>query len=136
MHRSRPVALAATALIAAGCGAGTDSAQDLPAGPQREVAAAIERLEELAQAGDARTICADLLAPSLAQQLRAADVDCVRALDDALDDVDDASLEVRSVTVTGTTAVAQVVSTEAGEERVSPFRLERQGNDWKLASLG
>lgn len=123
-------------MVAAGCGEQTNSADDLPAGPQREVAQAVERLEELAQGGDARAICADLLATPLEQQLRTNGVDCVRALDDALEDVDDAALEVRSVQVTGATAIAQVVTTDGGRERVSPLRLVREGRAWKLASLG
>ena len=55
----------------------------------------------------------------------------------AIEDVDQFDLEVDDVTVSGSTATAQVRSTDRDKKVVRTFRFIRQGNgDWRIDSFG
>ena len=133
MRRSHAaVTLALAALALAGCGA-TDSSQDFE-GPERDVAQAIEDLEEAGQEDEPRRVCQALLAREVVERIEASGGDCTQAIQKALDQTDTFSLTVESVRVTGTTARARV-ETGVDEEKVETIELVREGNQWKISGL-
>ena len=102
-----PVLLVALAL--AGCGAEQEqSSVEKFQGEDRAVAQKVEDLQEAGEGRNPEDICSDILASSLVQQLEAADVKCADEMEKAIDDADDYDLEVQEVTVSGSTATAQV----------------------------
>jgi hypothetical protein len=127
-----PLVLAA---VAAGCTAGSSSSNDFQ-GEQKQVADVVEKLQSAGETGNAREICEDVLAKSLADQIRAAGSTCEQELDKAIKDADDFDLEVESVTIDGNTATAKVKGRDRGEDRVRTFEFEREGSGWRATSLG
>ena len=78
-----------------------------------------------------------MLAPSLADAMAAGRSTCAQQLDDALKDADDNELTVESVTVDGTTATARVKGRDGADgDAIRTFEFEREGQDWKITSLG
>ena len=118
------------ALVAAGCGASNDSATEFE-GAQRDVARAIEDLEEAAQEDDPGRICKALLAQDVVTRLGA---DCEQRIQEALDQTDSFALTVESVRVSGTTARARV-ETGVDEEQIEVVELVREDEAWKLSGL-
>ena len=129
MHRLGILALL-LALFVAGCGAGNDSAGDFE-GAERDVAKAIEDLEEAAQEDEPERICGALLARELVTTIGS---DCPGRIQKALDQADTFALTVESVRVTGTTARARV-ETGLDEEQIEVLELVREGDAWKLSGL-
>jgi hypothetical protein len=132
---SRTVALLlAAAGIATGCGsAGSNSSSDF-SGAKKDVATTVEDLESAARSSDEGKICRDLLASSLIASLRSGGQTCNTAISDAIDDADTFDMTVKSVTITGTAAIAVVDAKEKSTN--DTFKLAREGGRWKIASLG
>ena len=129
VHRLALLALL-LALTLAGCGANDDSAADFN-GAEREVAEAIEDLEEAATEDEPERICKGLLASKLVTTLGS---DCAAKIQKALDQTDTFALTVESVRVTGTTARARV-ETGLEEEQIEVIELVREGDAWKISGL-
>lgn len=137
--------LAAAALTAAGCGAaGKDSTKDFQ-GESRVVAQTLEDFQDAAQKSDESRICNDLLATELVRQIegaregvKAEKGSCPSRMKDSLRDADTYELEVKKVTVTGTSATAVVRSTGGREDRDDTVRLVKQGTpaEWRISALG
>jgi hypothetical protein len=123
------------AAFVAGCTSGSSSSTDFQ-GEQQQVADVVEKLQSAGEAGDAREICEDVLAKSLADQIRAAGSTCEQELDKAIKDADDFDLDVESVTIEGDRATARVKGQDRGEDRVRTFEFEREGSGWRATSLG
>jgi hypothetical protein len=122
------------ALVLAACGsAGTDSSTNFK-GDQREVASTIEDLQSAAADDNASKICRSLLAKSLLDQIGTG-AECQKAVGRAIDAADTNELDVKSVRVTGTTATARVESGKGDSATTRTVRLEREGSNWKIASL-
>jgi hypothetical protein len=132
---SRTVALLlAAAGIATGCGtAGSNSSADFT-GAKKDVAKSIEDFESAARRSDQAKICRDLLATSLIDSLRTGGESCDSAVSDALDDADTFDMTVKSVTVSGSTATAVIDSKEKSAN--DTFKLQKVGDQWKIASFG
>ncbi len=129
-----PLVLAA--LFAAGCTASDSSSTNFE-GAQKDVADVVDDLASAAGTGDGAKLCADVLAPSLADAMAAGRSTCSQQLDDALKDADDNELTVESVTVDGTTATARVKGRDGADgDAIRTFEFEREGQDWKITSLG
>ncbi len=129
-----PALLALLAALAfAACGGAADSDQDFE-GAQRDVARAIEDLEEAGQEDEPRRICEALLARALVQQIEDSGTECVEAIGKALDQTDTFTLTVESVRVTGTNARAQV-ETGVDEEKLETIELVKEGDAWKVSGL-
>jgi hypothetical protein len=145
MNRRAQLLCAAAALPAllglTACGqASKDSASGFQ-GEQRAVAKAVEQLQKDGGARDAQAICSSLLVPELVAKIKAvadkpAANGCKVALRDILTDTDAFELQVKKVTVTGTTAVATVSSEAGKDKRSDTIGLRKIGNAWKIASLG
>jgi hypothetical protein len=158
MRRALIGVLAAAAL--AGCGGGEDSgaATATPAptrapaatatatpttdpaatrGPERAaVAAVLRRYAAAVRAGDARTICRELLAPSVLARVEAAGGSCERDLMPPRieEGGPQYAIAVRSIAVDGDRAVAEITAAERDGPRDSEQPLVREGGDWRLAA--
>ena len=136
MRRSPLVLLCVLALVGAGCNgqASSDSSDDF-AGVEAQVASAVEDLEESAAAGDEEAVCGDRLTKELAASIKARQLICSTLLADALDDVDSFELEVTKVTVTGTTAKAEVLAGSGDAEERATLTLQKVGPAWRVSAF-
>ena len=127
-------AIVASLLLLAGCGAQSQqSSVDTFQGEQRAVAQKVEDLEDAGQGQDPETICADILAASLVDELEAAGTDCPQEMDKAIDDADDFDLEVLEVDVNGSSATARVRRGDDGPTETMQFTQER--GEWRATAL-
>jgi dihydroxyacetone kinase len=128
------LAIVVPLLLLAGCGASTESSSaEKFKGEERAVA---QKVEELQQAGERRepeTICTDILAKSLVQQLEAAGADCTEEMRKAIEDADDYALDVTDVSISGSTATVKVRRGDDGPTETMEFTQE--GGQWRATSL-
>jgi hypothetical protein len=125
--------LPALALVAAGCGA-AQSASGGFQGTRGDVAQVVSDLSTAARRKDAQKICTQILARDLQQRVSAGTSDCQSEIKKATDDADDFDLQVRSVTVTGNQATAQVRTGADGP--VTRFSFVHENGDWRISGLG
>ena len=125
---------AVTAAALAGCGAQTQSSAEDVQGAEREVAQLVDDLQEAGTQGDAEEICGRILATELLNSIREGDSDCVEEMDKALADANDFELQVLDVSISGTTARAQVRQGDDG--RTGTLAFERDGDSWRVTSFG
>jgi hypothetical protein len=130
-------ALAAAALLASGCaGAQKDSAKDFT-GAEKQVATTVEDLQAAGKKGDETKICDDLLATALVNQIKQAkSTTCATAVSTSLDDVDSYDIQVKKVTVSGTTATAAIESKDKDGNRPDTLTLVKEKGRWRISSLG
>ncbi|MBJ7328248.1 MAG: hypothetical protein JHC95_00035 [Solirubrobacteraceae bacterium] len=130
MHPARLmlVPLAVLALVAAGCGQSKDEEVSFN-GAEAQVADVVTDLSAAAEDDDAARICGALLGGDLAGS------DCKAKMDQAIDDSDTFSLDVRDVTITGNTAVATVNAATGDAKRSQKVTLERDGSNWKITGF-
>jgi hypothetical protein len=128
--------IAALGLAAGGCTAAAPTSSGRFSGDQQAVAKVVDSLSTAAGKRDGpKTICADLLSRSLAQKVSAPGSDCPAELKKAISDAaGGVSLDVRDVTVTGTTARAQVRRGTSGP--VATYTLAKDSGGWRLTSFG
>jgi hypothetical protein len=130
--KSSAALLAALAL--AGCGAEAEpSSVEKFQGEERAVAQKVEDLQEAGEGRNPEDICSDILASSLVQQLEAAGVKCADEMEKAIDDADDYDLQVQDVTVSGSTATAQVRRGDDGPTETMEFT--KENGQWRATSL-
>ncbi len=133
--------LVATALTLSACGqTAKDSAGDFQ-GEQKAVAQAVEDLQSASSKGDRDKICDELLAPALANKIKARDTakapSCANALKDSLRDADSYELQVKKVAISGSTATATVESDAGGDaKQTDTLTLTKSGAAWKVSALG
>jgi hypothetical protein len=132
VHALVSVALAGLALT--GCTQQETSAGDFK-GAERDVANVVDDLASAARSGDGDEICTRIVSSEFAQQL-AADDTCKNEVERAVSDANDFDLEVRDVTVTGTTATAQVRQGEGSDAKTATFEFERGRDGWRATSFG
>jgi len=131
-------ALCVIAVALGGCGGASsrDSAEEFK-GEERSVAKTIEAVETAALEKDAAKVCQQLLSDSLLAALTKQGTKCTTGVNEGFDDADSKDLEVKDVTISGTTATARVVSGRAGSaKKTDVLKLERDGAAWKISSLG
>ncbi|MBE2317245.1 hypothetical protein DVA67_014785 [Solirubrobacter sp. CPCC 204708] len=133
--RRAVIALPVIALLAGGCGAAGETQESRFTGDQAEVAQVVDNLAAAGRARDARTICADILAPQLLRDIRAADGDCVSEMDRAIRDASDFDLQVVKVDVNGTTATATVRQGEDAKNTAT-FTFVKDRGEWRATALG
>ncbi|HET6505480.1 MAG TPA: nuclear transport factor 2 family protein [Baekduia sp.] len=131
--------LVAAALTLSACGqTSKDSAKDFQ-GQQKAVAQTVENLQSAASKGDRDKICDQILAADLVAQIKKANptATCADALKDPLKDADSFELQVKKVTIDGTTATALVESDAAGKKKqTDTLTLTKVGKAWRISSLG
>jgi uncharacterized cupredoxin-like copper-binding protein len=127
-----PLVLAA---LASGCAGSSSSSSDFQ-GEEKNVADVVEKLQTAGETGDAATICDDLLAKELRDEIAEAGSTCEQEMDKAIKDADDFELDVQDVTIQGDSATAKVKGRDQGKERVRDFEFVREGSSWRATSLG
>ena len=127
---SASAAVLLTAIGLAGCSTAQPnaSAGDFE-GAERDVAQVID---DLKGSRDPEETCSRIFADALAESLAAGARNCVDEVDAMLRDVGSTALDVEDVTVTGTTARAEV--RQSG--KTATFELARGGDGWQITSLG
>ena len=123
------------AALASGCAGSSSSADDFK-GEEKKVAELVEKLETAGETGDAGTICDEVVAKELRDQIQEAGSTCEQELEKAIEDADDFELDVEDVTIDGDRATAKVKGRDRGEERVRDFEFVREGSEWRATSLG
>lgn len=117
----------ALALIMAGCGQ-SDSDQ---------VRAKVEQLAQATDHRQYRTICTEILAPSLVAHLVKFGISCPRAMLLALGEVHKPLVSVGKVIIKGSHAWAITLTTAQGQRAVlSAIGLRRTGQGWRIVALG
>jgi hypothetical protein len=121
-------------LFLAGCGATAQpSSTEKFKGDERAVAQKIEDLQTAGDRHEPERICNDILSRALVQQLEAAGADCTQEMKKAIEDADDYELDVREVTISGSTATATVRRGDDGPTQKMEFT--REGSEWRATSL-
>lgn len=123
----------ATALSACGEAVSTSSFS----GESKQVAQTLSDFQKDATAGDEEKLCQRDLAATLTSPLKKAGGagGCQAALKEQLRQIDALNLSVQKISVTGTTAQAQVKSTWSGKSRLSTLSLVKEGARWKIAGV-
>jgi hypothetical protein len=127
--RRRLAALAAGALVLAGCGNAKPSDEE-------QVRTTLTSFSRATAAKDYQTICDRLLAPSLIAALKKIGLPCEIALQQGLGDVREPRLLVGAVTVQGKRATADVRSSAEGQPPSKDMiELVRTDAGWRISSL-
>jgi hypothetical protein len=127
--RRRLAAVAASALVLAGCGNAKPSEEE-------QVRTTLTSFSRATAAKDYQTICDRLLAPSLIAALKKIGLPCEIALQQGLGDVREPRLLVGAVTVRGKRATADVRSSAEGQPPSKDMiELVRTGGGWRISSL-
>jgi hypothetical protein len=121
-------------LVLVGCGASQEpTSVERFQGEERAVAQKIEDLQEAGERRRPEQICTDILARALVQQLEAAGANCADEMSKAIEDADDFALDVRDVTIDGTTATVTVRRGDDGPTETMEFT--KEGGQWRATSL-
>jgi sirohydrochlorin ferrochelatase len=128
-----PLTLLLATLALAGCTTQQDTSADRFQGAERQVAEVVDDLAAASRSGDGDEICTQIVTAELAQDLAAGD-ECKDQVEQALSDANDYDLEVRDVTVSGSTARAEVRQGDDG--RTATLEFERGRGGWRVTSLG
>jgi len=127
--RRRLAAVAAGALVLAGCGNAKPSDEE-------QVRTTLTSFSRATAAKDYQTICDRLLAPSLIAALKKIGLPCEIALQQGLGDVREPRLLVGAVTVQGKRATADVRSSAEGQPpSKDTIELVRTDAGWRISSL-
>ena len=136
MRRALPVLALLVCLPLAGCTqAGTknsDSTKNFT-GDQKAVASTVEDLQTAAKDRKGTTICGDLITAELRDKISASD--CPKVMKDAVRDTDEVDLQVKTVKVTGDTAVASVKEKTGGNDRLRTIELQKVAGRWRISAL-
>jgi hypothetical protein len=125
--------LSCAALALPGCTVQQSSSTGFQ-GAERDVAQVVDDLKAAGRRRDGDKVCTRILSQQLAEQLANGSSSCADEVKKAIDDAGDFDLEVRDVTISGTTARAQV--RQKGDGRLVTLELAREGGGWRLTSLG
>ena len=98
-------------------------------GAERDVAQVVD---DLKSTDDATEICSQILTAEFAKSLEADGHDCVEEVRATIRDTADPGMKVRDVTITGSTARAEVRQ----EDTSATFEFERDGQTWRISSFG
>jgi hypothetical protein len=119
------VVVAACAL--AGCGTSTSD----------QVKAKVQQFAHSVASKDARTLCDQVLAPTLLEHFAAVGLPCVKAMDIFLGSVHNPSLAVGRVVITGGKAEALTLSGAKGQlGALSAVELVQTSSGWRVSGLG
>jgi hypothetical protein len=125
--RTAAALLAAVALAGfAGCGSSDDE----------QVRDTLRRFQAATAKKDYGALCKDVLARELVGRLQAIGLPCELALRKSLGGVTRPALTVEKVRVRGDTALADILTTAAGQRPSrDTIRLVRQGDGWRISAL-
>jgi hypothetical protein len=131
----KPLVAILGVLLLAGCGGQQQSTSSLDkfSGDELAVAQKVEDLQEAGSRRDPEEICTGILAKSLVQQLESAGANCTDEMKKAIEDADDYELDVRKVTIDGSTATVEVKRGDDGPTGTMEFA--KEGGQWRATSL-
>lgn len=128
--RTAPITVALAVAVGAGvagCGGSDQSAA---------VRATLARFVRATARQDYKTLCTQVLAPSLVQNVEQIGLPCEVALSRGFGSVSHPQLSVRSVKISGNRATASVHTTAANQAALDgTVTLVRLGRGWRVASL-
>jgi hypothetical protein len=102
----------------------------------KQVRETLDRYAAATRDKDYQTLCDDLLASELVEQILRSGLPCEVALKTGLDERKNPRLQVLAVEVSGDQAAARARTTAIGEPTsVDTIRLIRQDESWRVASL-
>jgi ketosteroid isomerase-like protein len=102
----------------------------------KQVRETLDRYAQATRDKDYQTLCDDLLASALVEQILRGGLPCEVALKTGLDERKNPRLQVLAVEVSGDQAAARARTTAIGEPTsVDTIRLVRQDESWRVASL-
>ena len=135
-----PAAAAVVLAVALGvtaCGGGSDKPNGPSPGQDRAaVRGTLLKLEQATATHDYATMCNQVLARTLVQRVAGAGLPCQTALRLGLGKVHHPRLQVATIKVNGSHALAQVYSGAADQRASSDVvQLVREGGSWRVASL-
>ena len=121
------VVVGALALAVAGCGT---SARD-------QVQAKVQQFVSATAAKDAKTICDDVLAPSLLERMAAGGITCQQAMQIFFSSVQSPTLSIGRIDVSGQTASAITLTSARGQQgSLDAIKLVNTSRGWRISSLG
>jgi len=121
--------IVAVALVCALAGCGTSDRQ--------LVRAKVEQFARAAATKDYKTICDQVLAPSLLAHLVAGGIQCEQAMQIGLGKVRDPTLAIGRITVSGSHATVLAISSAYGQQAsLESILLIKTGAGWRINSLG
>ncbi len=127
MRSSAGILLVSAALVAGGCGSNASA----------DVRAKVEQFVTAVSKRDYTTICDQVLAPSLVARLTAAGVNCSQAMQVAFSAVENPTLSIAKIHVTGHTASAVTLTSAQGQpSSVDAIELTDTSHGWRVVSLG
>jgi hypothetical protein len=130
MRRPSLLLLALLAAALSGCTAADQNASAGEfEGTERDV---VQVIDDLKDSRDPEEVCSRIFTDAFAKSLEADGHDCVDEMQATIRDIADTDMDVRDVTVQGTTARAEV--SQDGE--TATFELERGDDGWQISSLG
>ncbi len=117
----------AAAALAGGCGTST----------RDQVRAKVEQFVTAVAAKDYKTLCTDVLAPSLLQRLAATGLSCEQAMQVALANVQNPTLSIAKVTIHGNSASAVTLTGAKGQvASLNAIELVQTKDGWRVSSTG
>lgn len=129
--------LVALTLALAGCGGESSSATRFDEGDERAVAETVEEMQTAGGRNDAAKLCRELIARALREKIASGGTSCDKELEKAIQDADMFELDVRDVTVSGTTARATVRG-KTGKDKTTTktFQFVKEDGRWRASSFG
>jgi hypothetical protein len=103
-------------------------------GAQHEVAQTVANLQSDVTGSDQKKICTNDLAATVVTKLGGSS-GCQSAIKGQLTEIDNTELNIESVKVTASTAIATVKNVYKGKKRLSKVELVKEGGKWKIAAL-
>jgi hypothetical protein len=129
------------ALLAAACVIGLAACGEVVStssfkGEKGVIAQRISQFQSDATKSENETICHSDLAAALKARLRVANDNCQQAVKDQLAEIDEFTLSITSIDISGDTATALVTSTYSGKTKSSELDLVREDRTWKISGVG
>jgi hypothetical protein len=114
------------AVVLSGCGASA----------QGQVQSKVNQFLGAIAAHNYRTLCSEVLAPSLLARLKGGGITCEQAMRISLEDVHDPILSIGRITVNGSRAQAITLSGAEGQKGAfESIQLVDTGSGWRISSL-
>jgi len=127
MRLARGIVVLGAACAIGGCGASE----------RQQVQAKVEQFVTATANKDTRTLCEQVLAPSLLERLSSAGIGCERAMRIFVQSVRDPTLRIGRITISGHRASAVALTGASGQRSaLEAIQLVMAGQGWRVTSLG